>query len=306
MPADTTAPAEIFERARPRLWGLAYRMLGSAADADDAVQDTYLRWQAAGLDHIDTPEAWLTTVCTRRAIDMLRAARRARTDYVGPWLPEPVIAPEAGAELELAESLSTAFLLLLERLSPTERAAYLLREVFDYAYADVAASLNKSEAACRQLVSRARRHVGHDRARFAPPPERRQDLLESFLGAMQSGSVENLATLLSEDAELWSDGGGKVLAARNVIHGANNVARFLHGVWQRVWAEQDVRRVAVNGGAGLLLGARGTLESVVTFGIAPDGRIGAIYVVRNPDKLPGPGLLAIAENLHLPAAREGT
>lgn len=287
MPADSTAAAEIFERARPRLWGLAYRMLGSPADADDAVQDTYLRWQAADLDHIDAPEAWLTTVCTRRTIDMLRAAQRARTDYVGPWLPEPVVAPEAGVELELAESLSTAFLLLLERLSPTERAAYLLREVFDYDYADVAAALNKSEAACRQLVSRARKHVGQDRARFAPAPERQQDLLDSFLGAMKSGAVENLAMLLSEDAELWSDGGGKVLAARNVIHGAGNVARFLHGVWQRAWTEQNVKLVAVNGGPGLLLGEAGRLESVVTFGLAPDGRIAAIYVVRNPDKLPG-------------------
>ena len=288
MTSEPDKAAELFETARPRLWGLAYRMLGSAADADDAVQDTYLLWQAADRGTIEVPAAWLTTACTRRCIDLLRAAHRSRVDYVGPWLPEPLVAAEGqmpSDHVEMASTLSTAFLLLLERLTPSERAAYLLHEVFDYDYGDVAAALDKSEAACRQLVSRARRHVGGAKARFAPQPARQDHLLQEFLGALRSGAVERLESLLAEDVALWADGGGKVSALPDVVEGFGKVAPLLDGLWRKWWSHYDLVPAEVNGGPGLLLREAGVLNGVLSLSIGPDGRIVGIYVVRNPDKL---------------------
>ena len=288
MTSEPDKAAELFETARPRLWGLAYRMLGSAADADDAVQDTYLRWQAADRGTIEVPAAWLTTACTRRCIDLLRAAHRSRVDYVGPWLPEPLVAAEGqmpSDHVEMASTLSTAFLLLLERLTPSERAAYLLHEVFDYDYGDVAAALDKSEAACRQLVSRARRHVGGAKARFAPQPARQDHLLREFLGALRSGTVERLETLLVQDVAMWADGGGKVPTVLNVVEGAENVASLLAGLWRKWWHHYEFVAVEVNGAAGLLVRDAGTLNGVLSLSLAPDGRIAGLYLVRNPDKL---------------------
>ena len=229
-----------FESRRRHLLGLAYRILGSVAEAEDAVQDTFLRWRAADRDAIANPAAWLTTACTRRSLDLLKSARRTRVDYVGTWLPEPVRTaavetPESS--LELASSLSTAFLLLLERLSPKERAAYLLHEIFEQPYPDVAAALGLQEATCRKLVSRARASVGRPVARYAAPPDRQEALLEGFRGALASGRTERLSRLLSDDITLAADGGGRVAAIPHTLRGRSNVLAFvmdaLRGHWSR-------------------------------------------------------------------------
>lgn len=288
MADDEPSALEIFEAARPRLWGLAYRMLGSAADADDAVQDIYLRWQSAAGPAIETPEAWLTTACTRRCIDLMRGAQRARVDYVGPWLPEPLLGDqgqEAKDPVELASSLSMAFLLLLERLGPSERAAYLLHDVFDYDYAELAGVLDKSPAACRQLVSRARKRVGKAEARFAPEPDRQARLLDGFLAALRSGELKQLEALLAEDVALWTDGGGKVLAFTEVVEGAAATAEALALVWREAGSGYEFRPAEVNGAPGLMLWEAGALVGVLSLSIAQSGRIAGIYVVRNPDKL---------------------
>ncbi|MEQ8506324.1 MAG: RNA polymerase sigma factor SigJ [Rhodospirillales bacterium] len=301
MRPDPDTALYVFQDARPRLWGLAYRMLGSRADADDAVQDTFLKWQAADHGAIEVPKAWLTSVCTRRCVDMLRAAHRTRVDYVGPWLPEPLVmeddSPNAAEQIELADSLSMAFLLLLERLSPPERAAYLLREVFEYDYAEVARILEKSPDACRQMVSRARRHLardgdkggakddapGHNGQR--PDVARRDQLLDGFLGALRSGDAGPIEVLLAEDAALWSDGGGKAAAALNVIHGANNIARFLAGIWKKSGRGQTIERTVVNGDPGLVLREGAAVSTVISFAVDENDRIAGVFIVRNPDKL---------------------
>ena len=200
-----------FEQVRPMLTGLAYRMLGSRADAEDAVQDTFLKWQATPQDEIERPAAWLTTACTRRCIDLLRSAHRTRVDYVGPWLPEPIHTPvDDMSDLQLASSLTTAFLLMLERLTPKERAAYLLHEIFDIDYPEIATILEMQESACRKLVSRARANIDQDKVRHETPRERQRALLAAFETAVTSGEINTLATLLSEDIRLAADSGGKV------------------------------------------------------------------------------------------------
>ena len=296
MRPDLDPAVRLFQDARPRLWGLAYRMLGSRADADDAVQDTWMKWQAADRADIEAPNAWLTAVCSRHCVDMLRAAHRTRVDYVGPWLPEPIIddgtpGPAEGAEL--ASSLSMAFLVLLERLSPPERAAYLLREVFDYDYADISHILEKSPDACRQMVSRARRHLTKggtqpgttDRRGTASDTDRRNQLLDGFLDALKSGDAHPIEALLAEDAALWADGGGKAAAALNVIHGASKIARFLAGVWNKNGFGLTIDRTVVNGDPGLLFREAGEITTVVSFAVGDDGQIAGVFIVRNPDKL---------------------
>ena len=283
-----TKETEAFDKVRPRLWGLAYRMLGSTADADDAVQDTWLRWQGAGRAQIKSPEAWLTSVCSRLCIDMLRAAHRTRVDYVGPWLPEPLLGEPAASPdetVELASSLSVAFLLLLERLSPVERAAYLLHDVFDHGYDDIAAVLEKKPDACRQLVSRARKHLKDGKARFPESSDGQERLLAEFLAALRSGETDQLVSLLAEDAELWTDGGGKVLAQREVIHGKDEIARILAMIWQAAWHKLDFVEEDVNGSRGLVLREDGEIAGVLTLSGAPGDGISGLYVVRNPEKL---------------------
>jgi RNA polymerase sigma-70 factor (ECF subfamily) len=280
--------AAVFDNAKSRLWGLAYRMLGSAADADDALQDTYLRWQKADLRQIESPLAWLTTVCTRRCIDILRSAHRTRVDYVGPWLPEPLVGhvgPEAADQVELASSLATAFLLLLERLTPTERAAYLLREVFDYDYKDVAAILDKNQDACRKLVSRAKTHVRGGETRFVTHTDRQERLLREFLDALRTGEVAQLEALLAEDVEFWADGGGKAIAAADVIRGAVAVARFLDMVWRTAWHGYRIEEADVNGGRGFVLSVEDEAVAVLSLAVTSDGDISGVFVTRNPDKL---------------------
>lgn len=275
------------EEERPRLLGLAYRMLGSVADAEDVVQETFARWQEVEPEEIGSAAAWLTTVCMRVAIDTLRSASRQREVYVGPWLPEPLDAGRAGSwgdPAVLSESLSTAFLLVLERLSPLERAAYLLREIFHYEYGELAEILDRSEGACRQLVSRSRRHVRNDRKRFQPAPDHARQLLKRFLEAARLGDLPRLESMLARDAELWSDSGGKAAAARNVVHGAGSIARFLTGVAAGD-TNMQVELTNMNAGPGLLFRSDGRVTTAVSLAVDEEGRVARIFLIRNPDKL---------------------
>ena len=273
---------------RQRLLGLAYRMLGSRSDAEDVVQDAYLRF--AGAQGVRNSEAFLVTIVTRLCLDRLKSAKAQREMYVGAWLPEPVFDADglsADAATELADDLSFALMLALDRLSPLERAAFLLHDVFDRPFAELAATLDRSEAACRQLATRARRAVR--RARPAPPaaPDTHARLLRAFCAAAASGDVSALAGLLREDAIAISDGGGRKTAALNPIRGAQKIIRFLIGLAGKN-ADRDIRIVPmlINGSAGALLYFDGEVDH--TLSVAIDGeqeKIAAIYVVRNPDKL---------------------
>jgi RNA polymerase sigma-70 factor, ECF subfamily len=284
--ADPLAPH------RGRLLGLAYRMLGSRSDAEDVVQDAYLRF--AGAQDVHNEEAFLVTIVTRLCLDRLKSAKVQREIYVGPWLPEPVFDAEslsADAATELADDLSFALLLALDRLSPMERAAFLLHDVFDTPFSEVAAMLDRTEAACRQLASRARRAVRDERPAPMATPDSHARLLQAFSDAVASGNVRQLAELLREDAVAITDGGGRKFAARNPIIGADKVARFFIGLAGKI-AGQDVRiePAVINGAVGALLYLDGELD--LTLSMAVDGeKIAAIYIVRNPDKL-----------RHLPAA----
>ncbi|WP_136163613.1 RNA polymerase sigma factor SigJ [Sphingomonas flavalba] len=278
--------AELFEQARPRLLGLAYRMLGSRADAEDAVQDCFLKWSRADRAPIVEPAAWLTTVCTRRCLDLLRAARRRRVDYVGSWLPEPLHAatPDDGEAAGLASTLTTAFLLMLERLSPKERAAYLLREIFDQPYPAIAATLAIDEAACRKLVSRARAHVDAGKARHHTPAETQDRLLDAFHAAILSGSPEPLAELLSADIRLTADGGGKASAILGVLEGQYRVLGFIRHA-HKWWDGFDWTAADINGARGAILRRDGAPVLTLTFAYDAAGRIAHIFIMRNPDKL---------------------
>jgi len=280
--------SDIFETVRPRLLGLAYRMLGSMADAEDAVQDTYLKWQDADRSAIAAPEAFLTRVCTNRCLDYLKAAHRKRVDYVGPWIPEPLqidSGSDPEADLDRAQSLTTAFLLLLERLTPKERAAYLLREIFAQPYDEVAATLGISEAACRQLVSRASRHVQSPASRFVPSTDHQDRILSSFLAALETGSTEHLTGLLAETVQYQSDGGGKATALRRILEGEEKVSRYVARILSRLWRPGHYEVLNLNGTRGLVIFRGAEIESAVTFGYTADGRVDRIYTVRNPDKL---------------------
>ena len=271
---------------RGRLLGLAYRMLGSRSDAEDVVQDAYLRF--AGAQNVHNPEALLVTIVTRLCLDRLKSAKAQREIYVGPWLPEPVFDAEglsADAATELADDLSFALLLALDRLSPMERAAFLLHDVFDTPFSEVAAMLDRTEAACRQLASRARRAVRDERPAPTATPDSHARLLQAFSDAVASGNVRQLAELLREDAVALTDGGGRKFAARNPIIGADKVARFFIGLAGKI-AGQDVRiqPAVINGAVGALLYLDGELDLTLSMAISGE-KIAAIYVVRNPDKL---------------------
>jgi RNA polymerase sigma-70 factor, ECF subfamily len=290
-------PAASFEPYRRRLVGLAYRMLGSMADAEDAVQETYLRWHDADRDNVSDPRAFLMTTTTRICLDTLKSARARREEYVGPWLPEPVVDTAALApdsRTELAEDLSIALLLTLDRLSPLERAAFLLHDVFDFSFSEVATALERSEAACRQLASRARAHVREARPRGTVPPAREIDakhaqLLSAFAAATQSGDLNAMMQFLASDVRFVADGGGKVRAADVAIEGADRVARFIvnamrphPGQWWR--ADFTMRFATVNGLPGVIVDApEGPVQTVAIE--IEGGMIQAMYVVRNPDKL---------------------
>ncbi len=279
--------ADSFEQHRSRLFGIAYRMLGSRADAEDAIQEAYLRWHRAPVEQIRSSEAWLVTATTRLCIDRLRASREAREVYVGPWLPEPLVgdvSPGADAPLDIASSLSIAFLVVLERLAPEERAAFLLHDVFDSDYAEIAAVLGKSATACRQIVSRARKRVRENRPRVQVTEIARQALLDRFVQAVQAQDKEALLELFSQDATWTSDGGGKARAALKIVRGRERVVRFVLGVLGRHTDKFSFSRVIVNNEAGLAIRVAGRLFSVIS--ARTDGvRILDIYTVLNPDKL---------------------
>ena len=276
---------------RPVLQGIAYRMLGSMAEAEDAVQETFLRWhrqdQAQQVSEIREPKAWLITTLTRHCIDRLRAAKVQRESYVGMWLPEPVVeepAVEPVDRLELAETLSMAMLMMLERLTPDERAAFLLHEVFESDYRDVARILGKTEAACRQLVHRAKERVREGKPRFTPSRAEQEKVMEGFRRAVESGDVAGLAALFSPEATLYSDGGGKAAATLNPIYGAEKIARFFIGVRDKQPEGHEIVPRLVNGSLGyvIFVGDRAIQASHFDF----DGdQITAVHIVRNPDKL---------------------
>jgi len=292
----STDPATTFEPHRRRLLGLAYRMLGSMAEAEDAVQEAYLRWHDADREAVEEPRAFLITATTRICLDVLKSARVQREQYVGPWLPEPVtdtkaLAPDA--QTELAEDLSVALLLALDRLSPLERAAFLLHDVFDYSFAQIAAALGRSEAACRQLASRARARVRELRPAGAVPARaasagvdpKHAELLSAFIAASRSGDVAALTRLLASDARIITDGGGKVAAALNVIEGADRVAAFVAGAVRKGWtADMTFRFARINGLPGVILSTPQGPVQTTAFEIE-GAAVKAIYIVRNPDKL---------------------
>ena len=285
----TRAGAEAqFEEHRPGLARLAYRMLGSLADADDVLQEAYLRWTREPRDGVESPRAYLYAIVTRLCIDLRKQVETRKEHYVGPWLPEPVVEPEDGGEpggrLEAAEAVSLALLVVLESRSPTERAAYLLRRVFDYEYPEIAAILGKSEPNCRQIVHRAEQRVSERRPRFDPPPEEAQRLTGVFLQACTTGDLDGLVRLLADDAVFYSDGGGKVPAARAPVRGGLSIARLFLGLLKKLPAGAEHRRVRVNGQPGLLTLHEGQPLNVLTFDIA-DGRIRTCFVMRNPEKL---------------------
>jgi RNA polymerase sigma-70 factor (ECF subfamily) len=285
--SSTTDRGAAFAQERSRLWGVAYRMLGSRADADDAVQDAYLRWHGARTEEIRTPRAWLVTTITRLCIDRLRKLRAERELYTGPWLPEPLVAeepPAADEAAELASDLSVALLAVLERLAPEERAAFLLRETFDVEYGDIAQILGKSEAACRQIVSRAAKRVRAERPRMHVSRAAKTRLLDNLVSALQTRDQGALLELLAADSAWTSDGGGKARAALKQIRGAQKVARFATGVFRKVIDEVEFRPIAVNGEPGYAVFYRDQLFAVLT--IRTDGRrILDIYSILNPDKL---------------------
>lgn len=280
---------DIFQRHRDRLWHIAYRMLGSPDDADDVVQKTQIRWLEAEADEIRNPEAWLVTVATRLSIDRLRQARREREAYPGPWLPAPATTarpPPPDRHVELASDLSLAFLHVLERLKPDERAAFLLREAFDVDYARIAGVLDRSEAACRQMVSRARRRVRDGPRRNRATREEQRALAARFAEALEARSYEEIVALLAPDAVHATDGGGKAWAALRPIRGADRVARGILGVLRKAGKVQstEVGVGWVNEEPALVRRGSGRLVSVSTF-VVRDGRIHAILTILNPDKL---------------------
>ncbi len=282
-----TARVEDFERHRSLLFSIAYRMLGSVADAEDVVQEAYLRWREVPETEVRSPRSYLSAVVTRLSIDRLRSAQAWREKYIGPWLPEPLLSDrteEIAGVTELDESLSMAFLVLLESLNPVERAVFLLREVFDYEYEEISRIVGKSEDNCRQIARRARQSVAARRPRFEQSPEQKERLTERFVEACMSGDMQGLVGLLSEDVTLWSDGGGKVAAAPYPIHGPERVARFLRGVLRTVPPGFSARPVRINGGPGVVGYVDGHPTSVVALDVA-DGRLRGVRIVVNPEKL---------------------
>jgi RNA polymerase sigma-70 factor (ECF subfamily) len=280
---------QTFNRYRGLLFSIAYRMLGSVADAEDMLQETFIRWQRASVEEIHSTRAFLVTVVSRLCINHLQSMRVQREEYVGQWLPEPVVternADDPFSLLRVDESISMAFLVLLERLAPVERAVFLLREVFDYDYSAIAQILSKDEANCRKIFSRARQHVAEMQPRFETSSQERELLMAEFLQATATGDMEGLVALLADDAILHADGGGKGPALPNLVHGSLNIARAILGSLNKLVPRNlTSRRLEVNGEPGVVSYLDGRPFSVVTFNIV-NGRINSIYIVTNPKKL---------------------
>ncbi|MFD5254481.1 RNA polymerase sigma-70 factor [Streptomyces bobili] len=288
MTADTLT--DVFEEHRSFLLGVAYRMLGRVADAEDVVQDAWLRWAAADRGDVREPRAYLVRVVTRLALDRLARIKARNEAYVGPWLPEPYVTDfgdtvqDTAERAVLADSVSLAVLVVLEALSPLERAVFVLREAFGYPHADIAAVLDRSESAVRQLAGRARRHVDERRPRYDVDPVQRRELTERFLAAATEGDLEGLLDLLAPDVRLVGDSGGKSKAPLRVLESADHVGRFLVGVSRKGVSEMSVRVLELNGGPAVLILSGGKPDSVLQLDVA-DGRVQTVYAVRNPDKL---------------------
>jgi len=284
--AATEWDGPTFEAHRPLLFSIAYRMLGSASEAEDVLQDAWVRARQDEDADVRSPRAYLTTIVTRLCIDHLRSAERTRMEYPGPWLPEPLAAPNQESA-DLASSLTTAFLVLLERLAPTERAVFLLREVFELDFGEIAKSVGKSEANTRQILTRARGRLSEARPRFTVSRRESEEIVRRFRDACVTGNREALMTLLHPGAEFIADGGGKAVAATRPVLGADRIAEFVIDIIGKArWLESDPQMVTINAAPGLLLRHPIIGNGTYSFDIA-DGRIRAIYVVRNPDKLRG-------------------
>jgi RNA polymerase sigma-70 factor (ECF subfamily) len=286
----TDTVTDLFEEHRPVLTGVAYRMLGRIADAEDVVQEAWLRWSADRRDDVKEPRGYLVRITTRLAIDRLRHVQSRRESYVGPWLPEPIVTdfgpsvPDTAERAVLAESVSLAVLVVLESLSPLERAVFVLREAFGFPYAEIATTLEKSEAAVRQLAGRARKHVEERKHRFDVDPAECRDLTERFLSAASGGDLEGLLSILAPDVRLVGDSGGKSKAPLRVMQSADKVGRFLVAILQQSVPDPEVRFVEVNGAPALLVLSGGKPDSIMQVEVL-DGRIQCVYIVRNPDKL---------------------
>jgi RNA polymerase sigma-70 factor, ECF subfamily len=280
---------DVFNEHRPLLLRIAYRMLGSVADAEDMVQETFLRWGKQDTARIDSARAWLISTITRPSIDQLRSARRQRERYVGVWLPEPLVGADESAAspaklAALTDSLGLAFMHLMEDLAPVERAVFMLREAFDYDYAEVAKIVEKSEASCRQAYSRAKRRLAQRELQEEPAGEKAERVVEQFLQACVSGNMESFLAVLTDDAVMYSDGGGKVRSALKPIHSARFIARLYLGIRRRSLARARVEIVRVNGHVGAIFRLTNGNAVVTAFAFRGD-RIRSVYWVSNPDKL---------------------
>ncbi|MEV7404814.1 RNA polymerase sigma factor SigJ [Streptomyces sp. NPDC091267] len=288
MTADTAT--DVFEAHRPVLTGVAYRMLGRIADAEDVVQEAWLRWSSATWDDVREPRAFLIRIVTRLAVDRLRRLQSHREAYVGPWLPEPLVTdfgpavPDTAEQAVLADSVSLAVLVVLESLSPLERAVFVLREAFGFPYGEIAVTLERTEVAVRQLAGRARHHVGERKPRYDVDPVHRRDLTERFLAAAAGGDIQELLALLAPEVRLVGDSGGKAKAPLRILESADKVGRFLYAVAHDQAQDLEIRRLELNGGPALLVLAGGEPDCVIQVDVR-DGVIQCVYIVRNPDKL---------------------
>lgn len=285
---DLTTKTKAFEEAHPQLLGVAYRMLGSIDDAEDVVQDTGVKWLAFDGPAPDSATAWLTRVCTNRCLDVLKSAHKKRVDYIGPWLPELLQTEfDAGPEdqVEVASSLTTAFLLLLERLTPKERAAYLLHDIFSKPFDEVAEILDLQPANCRQLAARARKFVHRNQVRHVPDKARQDALLQAFQSAVRTGDVGALGVMLSTDVDLRADSGGKVPSVLKVLSGPKDVCGFVGRVLSRAWAGTSISIGSINGGLGLVVREGEQWHAAVSFAFDEDDKVQSIFIMRHPDKL---------------------
>ncbi|MET9843079.1 RNA polymerase sigma-70 factor [Streptomyces ossamyceticus] len=288
MTTDTAT--DVFEVHRPVLMGVAYRMLGRVADAEDVVQEAWLRWTGADRSDVREPRGYLVRVTTRLAIDRLRQVQSRNEAYPGPWLPEPYVTdyeatvPDTAERAVLTDTVSLAVLVVLESLSPLERAVFVLREAFGYPYAEIAGMLDRAEPAVRQLAGRARRHVDERRPRYEVDPAERRELTERFLAAAAGGDLDGLMALLAPDVRLVADSGGLAKAPVRIIESADKVGRFLHGVSGQGLEDASFRFMEINGGFALVVLAAGKPDAVFQLDVA-DGRIQRIHIVRNPEKL---------------------
>jgi RNA polymerase sigma-70 factor (ECF subfamily) len=277
---------DIFAEQRPVLFGIAYRMLGSVADAEDILQDAWLKWSSADVGTVEQPRAYLARIVTNLSISRLRSAAARRESYPGPWLPEPMVtADDAGSQAEQSEAVSLAMLVVLETLSPLERAVFILRDVFGFSFEEVAGLLDRSEPSVRQVAHRARSHVQARRPRYNAPAEVRRRVTDNFLAACLGGDLNQMMELLAPGVTAWTDGGGKIRAALRPLRGADHVARWLLGVLRRPLPDPAIHPVLVNGEPGLLITSAGVPDNVVVVDLDQDTRIEAIRLVRNPEKL---------------------